>query len=76
MRPADRLYPDRLEAIRNNRCLNPPIGCGKKLEAEPFHSNFEDLLSLKEYNISALCQKCQNEIFIEDEEDGCPNDLD
>lgn len=25
--------------------------------------NFRDALSLKEYNISGMCQKCQDEVF-------------
>ena len=31
--------------------------------------SFNDVLSLKEWKISGLCQSCQNEIFREREED-------
>lgn len=48
----------RTAAIRANRCINPPLGCGKSVIGE-----FRDVLSLKEYKISGLCQICQDEIF-------------
>jgi len=33
--------------------------CGKKVKAE----DFRDQLSIKEYRISGLCQKCQDDFF-------------
>lgn len=34
--------------------------CGKKINPE---TEFKDPLSLKEFHISGLCQKCQDEFF-------------
>lgn len=34
--------------------------CGKTINPE---TEFRDDLSLKEYGISGLCQKCQDEVF-------------
>lgn len=47
----------RSTAIHNNRCINPPFGCGKAIVS------FRDSLSEHEYTISGLCQECQNEVF-------------
>ena len=44
--------------IRANRCVKPPIGCGK-----PIQLPFTDALSLTEYTITGLCQKCQDAEF-------------
>ena len=49
----------RTTAIRGNKCVPTPIGCGKEVKAE----DFRDEISLKEYSISGLCQNCQDEIF-------------
>jgi len=48
---------DRRNAITADRCVPAPIGCG-----EPA-TEFKDAKSRKEFTISGLCQKCQNEIF-------------
>lgn len=48
---------DRRDFIRNNRCVPPPIGCGKPA------LGFRDALSAKEYQISGLCQECQDAFF-------------
>lgn len=48
----------RMAAIRANRCLNVPMGCGKPIA----DGEFRDVLSLKEYKISGYCQNCQDEI--------------
>lgn len=47
----------RSTAIRADKCLAPPIGCGKEA------TGFRDRLSVKEYIISGLCQECQDEVF-------------
>ena len=41
-------------------------------------TEFRDALSEKEYSISKLCQKCQDQVFNHEvfEEDECPNDDD
>lgn len=49
----------RMAAIRANRCINDPLGCGKPI----VDGEFRDVLSLKEYKISGLCQACQDQIF-------------
>ena len=48
---------NRTEAIKGNKCVDPPFGC-----AGPANE-FRDALSAKEYAISGLCQKCQDEVF-------------
>lgn len=48
---------DRSQSIKKNKCVAPPIGCGKPI------ANFRDEISRKEYTISGLCQKCQDEIW-------------
>jgi hypothetical protein len=50
---------DRREAINKDKCIPPPYGCGE-IAAE-----FKDEISRKEYSISGLCQKCQDETFKE-----------
>jgi hypothetical protein len=47
----------RSTAIANDRCLQPPIGCGGEA------TQFDDEKSQREYSISGLCQNCQNVIF-------------
>lgn len=52
------------------RCSQPPIGCGADLGPD---YQFRDLKSAKEYQITALCQPCQDKAFApwdEEEEDG------
>lgn len=49
----------RTTALREERCVDAPIGCGKADVGE----GFRDLLSAKEYTISGLCQECQDMIF-------------
>ena len=48
---------DRREAITSDRCVAPPIGCGKKVDG------FRDAKSEAEYAISGLCQACQDTIW-------------
>lgn len=47
------MFPGTTEAINSHKCplCNRPIG------------EFRDALSRKEYNISGMCQKCQDDIF-------------
>ena len=60
-RPADRIYPERRQAILHARC----ISCRDQLTLE----SFEDQLSLREYQISGLCQNCQDAIFSQEVSD-------
>lgn len=43
------------EAKEKNLC----VFCGKEIKME----DFKDQLSIKEYGISGLCQKCQDDTF-------------
>jgi hypothetical protein len=52
-RPVDLLFRGRREAIHTQNC----VSCSGPAE------KFEDEISAKEYRISGLCQKCQNEVF-------------
>ena len=47
----------RTTAIRGDKCVPAPVGCGGLVE------NFRDGLSKKEYTISGLCQECQDKVF-------------
>ena len=44
-----------VEAVENGKC---PL-CGKKINTK----DFEDNLYLREYEISGMCQKCQDKVF-------------
>lgn len=58
---ADTFGFDRRDSIARNRCVPPPIGCGKPA------TTFHDDLSRREFSISGLCQECQDRIFEEEE---------
>lgn len=47
----------RSTAIAADVCVPKPVGCGGPA------TEFRDEKSRKEYSISGLCQKCQDEIF-------------
>lgn len=49
---------DRRQAIYENRCIKPPIGCGQVVVPEEW-----DALTQKEFSISGLCADCQDSIF-------------
>lgn len=46
---------NREEYIKNNTC----VFCHKKVTPE----SFRDALSLREFEISGICQECQDKIF-------------
>jgi len=48
---------DREEAILDEVCVPAPIGCGKPV------IKFHTVESAKEFEISGLCQSCQDELF-------------
>lgn len=52
---------DREQDINKNQC----VFCKKQFNK----TEFRDLLSLKEFKISGLCQECQDKVF-------CPKDED
>lgn len=50
--------------VVNSRCAKPPYGCGKPVKPD----DFTDEPSKTEYNISGLCQSCQNAFFKDPDE--------
>ncbi len=48
---------DREQAILDEVCVTAPIGCGKPVDA------FRTDADAKEYEISGLCQSCQDNLF-------------
>lgn len=58
-RPVDILFKGRREAISGNSCAL----CGGEA------NEFTDALSRKEYGISGACQKCQDRIFVPDDDE-------
>jgi len=58
-RPADLLFPDRIPKMKQHIC----VICNGKVEG------FDSELSKKEFLISGMCQKCQDEVFGASEED-------
>ena len=46
------------EAIEKNVCFR----CGELIKSK----DFKNAISIKEYNISQMCQKCQDEVFGEE----------
>lgn len=57
LRPVDRVFSGRREAIKAATCIGPPLGCGKPA------AEFSDAASLREFYISGFCQKCQDRVF-------------
>lgn len=53
-------FNEEMKRVENRQC---PL-CGKKIDVNEFTSD----LSVKEFTISGMCQKCQDKIFNEDEE--------
>lgn len=47
----------RTTSIKSGTCVPAPIGCGLPI------TGFSDALSQKEYQISGLCQECQDSVF-------------
>lgn len=45
------------DAVREGRCVSPPYGCGKILD---LRKEFRDDLSIREWNITGMCQTCQD----------------
>lgn len=51
---------NRVEAITANRCVKPPIGCGKEFDPA---TQFRNEISRREFCLSSLCQACQDSFF-------------
>lgn len=56
MKPIDILFPGRQAVIDSGRCPT----CGQPIGV------FRDALSAKEFRISGMCQKCQDDVFTEE----------
>lgn len=54
-------FTEEMRLVENRQC---PL-CEAKINT----NDFKDELSLKEFIISGMCQKCQDRIFIEPEEE-------
>ena len=52
---------DKQRSINDLHCIPNPYGCGKPI------TGFVSKKSEREYGISGLCQKCQDEIFGKEE---------
>jgi len=52
----EKLFPEEINALKQNKC---PF-CKKEINVE---KEFRDSLSKKEFNISGLCQTCQDKTF-------------
>lgn len=63
----------REDAIRSLHCIEVPIGCGREILEKEIREAWP-VLSQKEYQISGLCNRCQNKIFGDPEQDGCTCD--
>lgn len=50
-------FAGRSTAIKEDKCVPPPMGCGGPA------TEFRDEVSKEEYRISGLCQRCQDAIF-------------
>jgi len=73
LRPVDLLFPERRQRMADSVCTT----CGDKIIAHPhakfyrktsppgycFEDLFHDDLSVREYRISGMCQKCQDSVF-------------
>ncbi len=59
MRPAFLVFPDRIPKMKQHICVT----CSGKVEG------FDTELAQKEFLISGMCQKCQDQAFSADEEE-------
>lgn len=50
------VFPEEMERVKAGKC---PF-CGKEIDPD---TEFRDEISRKEFDISGMCQKCQDEIF-------------
>lgn len=66
----DVIFEHRRKSIASKKCMPPPIGCGGPAET------FNDPLSIQEYYISGLCQKCQDKVFNPPDEEDPNLDID
>ena len=60
-RPADLIFPDRVAAAAERRCVEEPYGCGKSYTNKQMEK-WSDI-ETREYSISLLCKECQDKVF-------------
>lgn len=53
MKPIDKICPGRIKKMEDGFC----VVCNNEIDG------FRDNLSIKEWTISGLCQKCQDSVF-------------
>jgi len=49
-------FGEEVERVKEGKCAL----CGKKIDTK---TEFRDELSMREHEVSGLCQKCQDEVF-------------
>jgi hypothetical protein len=64
-RPIDSVFPARYEAVKAFRCVAEPIGCGREI----VKGEFDDKESAADYEITGLCQTCQDEFYLNEHTD-------
>lgn len=50
------------QALDSYHCVRRPMGCGKAI------TGFRDALSVRDYEITGLCQECQDRVYKEEDE--------
>lgn len=61
MKPVDELFPGRKEAIEQGKCFGPVAF--EKCEGDGTASKFKDEESKREYELTGLCQECQDVLY-------------
>lgn len=57
------------DAVRENRCLRPPMGCGKPIQLDRQRlAYFPNQAYQQEWKINGLCPSCQDHIVLAAEE--------
>ena len=62
-KPINHIAPEMVKAVSEGICPLPDCRQPVKMES------FRDRISLKEYQISGLCQDCQDKVFADPDED-------
>jgi len=52
-----------VSAVRNNRCVAEPIGCGREIPLNEFGGEYWSPVERQEYSQSGLCNQCQDALF-------------
>ena len=55
-KPVWKMFPEKAQRARTGRCVD----CGVPIKDT---DDFKDAISIREYAVSGLCQKCQDAIF-------------